>query len=88
MGIKCRKGQESDETVCVKKNRLFLKPQAGYRYSRKKQHLSAGLYEIYPGRHVSSKGKHSQFVPAGWERPFLSRFTNSRCGGYILFLDT
>jgi len=23
-----------------------------------------------------------------WGRPFLSRFTNSRCAGYLLFLDT
>ncbi|RUM88262.1 MAG: hypothetical protein DSZ23_04670 [Thermodesulfatator sp.] len=26
--------------------------------------------------------------PHSLERAFLSRFTNSRCAGYILFLDT
>ncbi|RUM91192.1 MAG: hypothetical protein DSZ23_01725 [Thermodesulfatator sp.] len=35
-----------------------------------------------------NRGKHFLFVPMAWERPFLSRFTNSRCAGYILILDT
>ncbi|RUM88892.1 MAG: hypothetical protein DSZ23_03975 [Thermodesulfatator sp.] len=32
--------------------------------------------------------EHSLFVLIAWGREFLPRFTNSRCAGYILFLDT
>ncbi|RUM87710.1 MAG: hypothetical protein DSZ23_05435 [Thermodesulfatator sp.] len=37
------------------------------------------------------KEEHSLFVlivRGPWGRTFLSRFTNSRCAGYRLFLDT